>query len=102
MESIKAEFIGLADGQEHSFTIFWNSESRFVVAGANDFTKLQQTDILEYFSKYRICNCVIVSRLLYVTDTDYSSLSKVNDVETDMKLMFKLGFHIRVLTVVLR
>ena len=49
LNNFKAEFIGLADGQEHSFTIFWNSEARFVVAGANDFTKSQQRDILEYF-----------------------------------------------------
>ena len=82
----EAEINGLAVGQKHSFTRFWNSESRFVVAGANEFTKSQQTDIIDYFSKFRIYNCIIVSQVHYVIGKKYSSPKKVNDVDTVMKL----------------
>ena len=82
----EAEINGLAGGQKHSFTRFWNSESRFVVAGANEFTKSQQTDIFDYFSKFRIYNCIIVSQVHYVIGKKYSSPKKVNDVDTVMKL----------------
>jgi hypothetical protein len=50
------------------FTNLWNSEARFVVAGANEFSMSQQTDIFDYLSMFRIYNCIIVSREHYVID----------------------------------
>jgi hypothetical protein len=48
IESVKGEMEGLAVDQ-NKFTRFWNSEARFVLAGTNEFSKPQQTDIFEYF-----------------------------------------------------
>jgi len=42
-----AEFLGLVVGQG-KFTTFWNSEARFVVAGANELPMWQQADIFDY------------------------------------------------------
>jgi len=49
-ESFKAEVYGLVLGRG-KFNIFWNSESRFVVAGTNEFSTWQQTNIFHYFSR---------------------------------------------------
>ena len=48
IESVKGEMEGLAL-DHNKFTRFWNSEARFVLAGTNEFSKPQQTDIFEYF-----------------------------------------------------
>ena len=50
LKSFKAEIIWLPEGQKHRFKIFWNSEARFPVAGANEYSMSQQTDIFDYFS----------------------------------------------------
>ena len=92
MKTFKAEFIGLAVGQKHSFTRFWNSESRFVVAGANVFTKSQQTDIIDYFSKFKIYNSIIISQDHYVIGKKYSSPLKSNGVDTGMKFRMYTWF----------
>jgi hypothetical protein len=84
------------------FKSLWNSETRFVIAGAHEFSMLQQTDIFDYLSQFRIYNCIIVSQEHYVIDQEYSRPINVNDVDTSMKLGCKLGFHIRSQTVVLR
>ena len=76
---------GLAQEREHIFTKVWNSEARFVVAGANKFSMLQQTAIFDYFSKLRIYNCIIVSQVHDVMEKEYSKSKLVNDVDTDMK-----------------
>jgi hypothetical protein len=68
------------------FKRLWNSEARFVVAAANEFSTSQQTEIFDYFSKLRIYNCIIVSREHYVIDKEYSSRINVHDVDTGMKL----------------
>jgi hypothetical protein len=60
-ESFAAEFNELVLGQG-KFNSFWNSESRFVVAGANDFSVSQQKKIFDYFSKLQIYNSIIVSK----------------------------------------
>ena len=86
IKSFQVEFNGLADGRNNKFTRFWNSEARFVVAGANEFSTSQQMDILDYFSKFRIYNCIIVSQEHYVMDKGYSRNVKGNDVDTGMKL----------------
>ena len=83
--SFKAEMTGLAEGRV-KFTRFWNSETRFVVAGANEFSMLQQTEIFDYFSKFRMYNCIIISRESYVIDEEYNTPIKFNDVDTNMKL----------------
>jgi hypothetical protein len=49
IKSFQVEFNGLAEGRNNKFTSLWNSKTRFVVAGANEFPMLQQTDIINYF-----------------------------------------------------
>jgi hypothetical protein len=61
-KSLQFKNNGLAQEREYNFTRLWNSESRFVVAGANTFPMLQQTAIFDYFSKLRIYNCIIESQ----------------------------------------
>jgi hypothetical protein len=68
------------------FTRLWNSEARFVVAGANEFSMSQQTDIFDSFSKIRIYNCIIVSMEHYDIHKKYISWIKVNAADTEMIL----------------
>jgi len=83
-KSFDTEINRLADGQS-MFERLWNSEARFVVAGANEFSMSQQKAIFDYFSNIRIYNCIIISREHYDIDKEYSSRINVNDVETGMK-----------------
>ena len=85
-KSFQVEINGLVQEGEYNFTRLWNSESRFVVAGANNYSLLQQTAIFDYFSQLRIYNCIIVSQLHDVIFIDHSKQKKVNDVDTDIKL----------------
>jgi len=62
----------------------WNSEARFVVAGTNEFSMSQQTEIFDSLSKLRIYNCIIVSQEHYNIEKEYSR--PINDVDTGMKL----------------
>ena len=64
----------------------WDSGARFVVARASEFSKSQQTEILDSFSKLGIYNCIILSRGHYNIDKKYSSRKKVNAEVTDMIL----------------
>ena len=86
LKRFQAELKGLALYKKFNLTRICNYESRFVVPGANEFTKSQQTDMFEFFSKFRIHNCIIISREHYITDNEYSSPKKVNDVDTGVKL----------------
>jgi hypothetical protein len=86
IRSFKAEMLGLYLDRKNNFKIFWNSEARFVVAGANEFTMSQQKDIFDYLSKFRIYNCIIVSREHYVSYQKYSSRINVNNEDTGVKL----------------
>jgi len=45
----------------------------------------QQIDILHFFSKLRIYNCIIISQEHYVVEKEYRIHKQVNDVATDMK-----------------
>ena len=85
IKSFKAEINRLAEGP-HGYTRLWNSEARFVVAGANEFSVSQQMEIFDHFSKLRIYNCIIVSQEHDVIDEEYSRPIKVNDVDAGMKL----------------
>ena len=85
MEGFKAEIKTLVE-QRFRNTRLWNSEARFIVAGANEFSMSQQIDIFDIFSKLRMYNCIIVSREHYVVDKENSRPKKVNDVDTGMKL----------------
>jgi len=85
LKSFWAEIKGLAIGRD-KFTRFWNSEARFVVAGANEFSLSKKIEIFDYFSKLRIYNCIIVSQKRDITDKDYSRPLNVNAVDTSMKL----------------
>jgi hypothetical protein len=42
-KSFKVEINGQVKDGEYNFTRIWNSQSRFVVAGANIYSILQQT-----------------------------------------------------------
>jgi hypothetical protein len=88
---LRAEMNGLSIGQTE-FTRLWNSEARFVVAGANTFSFSQQRDILNFFSTLRIYNCIIVSREHDVIEKEYSRPINVNDVDTGMKLWVSTWF----------
>jgi hypothetical protein len=92
IKSVKAEFNGLAEVRNNKFTSLWNSEILFVVAGANEFTRSQQTDILNYFSELRIYNCIIVSQEHYVIDNGYSRPIKDNEVDTGVQLVVHTCF----------
>ena len=85
-KSFHVQINGLAQEGVYQFTRMWNSEARFVVAGAKKFSLFQQTAIFDYFSKLRIYNCVIVSQEHDVIDKGYSKPTNVNDVDTSMKL----------------
>ena len=85
IKSLQGEINGLAF-ERTKYTRLWNSEARFVVAGANEFSMSQQTDIFDYLSMFRIYNCIIVSREHYDLDKEYSRLININDVNTGMKL----------------
>jgi len=86
IESLYVEILGLISDRENKFTKLWNYETRFVVAGANVFSMSQQTDIFDYFSKFRIYNIIIVSKGRDVIHKEYSRTTKVNEVDTAMKL----------------
>jgi len=86
IKTFQFEVNGLFQEGQYNFTSLWNSESRFVVAGANKYSKLQQRAIFDYFSSLRIYNCIIVSQEQDVIDKEYSRHKNVNDVDTDMKL----------------
>jgi hypothetical protein len=85
IKSLKAEIIWLAK-EGTKFIKLWNSETRLFVAGVNEFTMSQQTDISDFFSKLKIYNCIIVSQGHYVIERDLSRPINVNNVDTDMKL----------------
>jgi hypothetical protein len=85
MKSLKAEINGLAVVRG-KYTRLWNSEARFVVAGANEFSMTQQAAIFDYFSKLRIYNCILVSQGRYVINKGYSRSVNVNDVDSGMEL----------------
>ena len=86
IKSLMGEINGLVRDGKYKMTKSWNSETRVVVAGANEFSLSQQTDIFDYFSQLKIYNCIIVSQEHYVIDKEYSRPIKVNDVNTGMKL----------------
>ena len=83
IKSFQVEFNGLAQEGEYNFIRKLNSESLFVVAGANNYTMQQQTNIFDYFSKRRIYNCIIVSQVHDKNHKEYSK-PKNNDVDTDI------------------
>jgi hypothetical protein len=85
IKSFKTEINGLAE-KTSRYKILWNSETRFVVAGANEFSMSQKIDIFDHFSQWRIYNCIIVSQEHYVIDEEYSRPTYVKDVDTGMKL----------------
>ena len=73
LKSFQAELKGLPVDQEFNHTGFWNSAARFVVAGKNEFTKSQQIDICDYFSKFRIYNCIIISQEHYIFEKNIAA-----------------------------
>jgi hypothetical protein len=81
IENVKTQINGLVQDGTKS-TRLWNSEVRFVVAGANELSMQQQIDIFDYLLKFRIYNCI----MHYVKDNKYSRPININDVDTDVKL----------------
>ena len=93
LKSLRAEVIGLAlEGEGSKFSRLWNSEARFVVAGAVELSISQQIEIFNYLSKWRIYNCIIVSQEHYVVDEEYSRTININNVDTVMKLVVYTWF----------
>jgi hypothetical protein len=92
-KSFVSEVSGLVLGQDE-FKRIWNSETLFVVAGANEFvvtggnafSMSQPKYIFDFFSKRRIYKCIIVSPKHYVTDKEYSIPININNVDTGVKL----------------
>jgi len=85
IESIDAQLLGLITDRKNEFQKLWNSEARFVVAGANEFSMSQQTDIFDYFSKFRKCNFIFVIKERDEIYKNYSRPMKAFDVGTGMK-----------------
>jgi hypothetical protein len=52
----------------------------------------QQMDIFDYFSKFRIYNCVILSKDYKQIDKEYNRPITVNNVNTSMKLAVHTWF----------
>jgi hypothetical protein len=76
----------------NNITKLWNSETRFVVAVANELSISHQTKIIDSFTKLRNYNCIIISQEHYVIDKELSRPIKVNDVETGLKLVVYTWF----------
>ena len=85
MKSLQAE-INLLAFEGTKFTRLWNSQYRFVVAGANELSTLQQTDIFDYLSKFRIYNCIIVNKENDVINKENSRRVNINELDMNMKL----------------
>jgi hypothetical protein len=77
IKGLNVGIIGLFEGRD-KFTYLWNIKPRFLVAGANEFSMSQQSDIFHFFSKHRIPNCIIVSQEHYVIDNGYNRPIIVN------------------------
>jgi hypothetical protein len=86
LDNLENEILGLANDGNRSFKFLWNSEARFVVAGANTLTNSQQENIFYSLSYFRIYNCIILSQEHYVTEKLISRPMNVNYVDTGMKL----------------
>jgi len=85
ISSLAAEMTGLTY-YPYGYTRIWNSEARFVVAGANEFSMSQQKEIFNFLSKLRIYNCIIVSREHYLIGDGYFRKKNVKDLDKFMKL----------------
>ena len=86
IESIDAEILGLILDRKNEFTRIWNSESRFVVAGANELSVSQQTDSLVYSSQIRIYYLIFANEKYNVIHKGYNRPTNGNDVGTSKKL----------------
>ena len=78
-KSFKAEINGLAE-EPFRYKRLWNSDARFFVAGANEFSMSQQTDIFGHFLKLRIYNCIIVSTEHDLIEKEHRRPIEVTDV----------------------
>jgi len=92
IDSINVENLGLIMDAKNEFTRLWNSEARFVLAGANEISTSQQTYIFDYFSNLRIYNCIIVSQEHDIIEKEYNRTKKYNDVVTGNKLVVYTWF----------
>jgi hypothetical protein len=93
IEIIKKVINSLALGRNKgTLTRIWNSEARFVVAGANEFSMSQQKEIFHFLSKLRIYNLIIVSPEHYVIDKEYSRPITFYDIDTCMILRLYTWF----------
>jgi hypothetical protein len=86
-----AEINGITTGGTR-YKRLWNSDARFVVAGANEFSMSQQMEIFDYLSQLRIYNCIIVSSEHYVTDKKNNSRINVNNIDAEMKMVVHTWF----------
>jgi len=70
---------------KNEFANLWNSESRFDVGGANEYSSCQQKSVFVYFSKLRIYNCIIVSQIQDNMHKEFTRTTNVFEVDTCMK-----------------
>jgi hypothetical protein len=56
------------------------------VAGANEFSMLQQRDIFDYFSTFKIYNCIIVSQEHDIRKNEYTRSININELDSGIKL----------------
>ena len=55
------------------------------MAGGDEFSMSQQLEMFDYFPKFRIYNCIIVSQEHDIISKEHSSPSKANDVGSGIK-----------------
>jgi hypothetical protein len=80
----------------------WNSEARFCVVGANEYSLSQNIEIIEVFSNLRIYNCITVGHEHYVNENAYSSPINFGDVDTGIKLWVYAWFPFHMSEISLR
>jgi hypothetical protein len=83
----EAEMLGLILDREGTLTRNWNSEARFVVAGTNEISMLQQREIFDFFSKFRIYKCIILNTEYYVIGKEFNKLKNFIDESTGKELV---------------
>ena len=85
IKSLKAEINGLAE-EPFGYTRLRNSEARFVVAGANEFSMSQQMNIFNHLPKFILYNCIIVSQEYDLIEKVYRRRANVYDLDKGIKL----------------
>jgi len=92
IEIIVAQLLGLLLGGKSEFTQIWISDAWFVLAGANEISMSQKSDVFDYFSIFKIYNCIIINQVHDIIDKGYSRRTNVSYVGIGMKLVVYTWF----------